>query len=56
MAILTIVEASCLQKVSSSSSKLGRKGNWELKWMECYIIMILDLRLLAVELKSRGVL
>jgi hypothetical protein len=31
MAILTIVEASRLQKVSGSNSKLGRKGSRELK-------------------------
>jgi hypothetical protein len=37
MAILTIIEASRLPKGSGSISKLGNKGNRELKRLECSI-------------------
>jgi hypothetical protein len=37
VAILTFIEAGRLQKVSGSISKLGSKGNRELKGLECSI-------------------
>jgi hypothetical protein len=35
--ILIVIEVGCLQKVSGSISKLGSKGNRELKILECSI-------------------